>query len=51
MKMSQKSIVFVNENVLKTEVINLTSYIVFVNKNKCLIIPSEDGGEKQKWLI
>ena len=33
MKMSQKNIVFVNKNVLKIEVINLTSFFVFVNKN------------------
>ena len=33
MKMSQKSIVFVNENVSKTEVINLASFFVFINKN------------------
>ena len=33
MKMSQKNIVFVNKNVLKIEVIKLTSFFVFVNKN------------------
>ena len=33
MKMSQKNIVFVNKNVSKFEVINLTSFFAFVNKN------------------
>lgn len=33
MKMSQKNIVFVNKNVSKFEVINLTSFFVFINKN------------------
>lgn len=33
MKMSQKTIVFVNKNVSKFEVINLTSFFVFANKN------------------
>ena len=33
MKMSQKNIVFVNKNVSEIEVINLTSFFVFVNKN------------------
>lgn len=33
MKMSQKTIVFVNKNVSKFEVINLTSFFVSANKN------------------